>query len=724
MSGGPSSNSHGCSGVDCPPPIQTSSYHHSLHRRIAEREIRRSRVPNRPFINQFTSSTGGCRGYGVIEVAPAGSNTPPFGLAFSKVKQGGALLAVADEEGFVSIHDTRRRFPFVNETRGKDDVKVAQWIAHNNAIFDVAWTRADTVLLTASGDQSVRMWDVETRKETAVMKGHTGSVKSLSVSPTQQDCFASGSRDGSVMLWDVRCGEAYSINNQESFFRPFEVIVDAHLSSKTRKHRRRKGSVQGDPKQSVTAVLYLYDENLLATAGASDGVVKFWDVRNTKHPVMQTPHSEGSSYNGRVHGIASLAQDHTGGRIIASCHNSNIYLYSVIHADKGPVKCYNGHVVSTFYVKATFSPDGTHILSGSSDKNAYVWQVDRPEDGPYVLEGHEGEVTGVDWCPTDFCKIATCADDCTVRVWSIQRTSRGDANHRSPNMLRRRVYASSMASVWDPQSRSNEPSRPSVKRHLDATLMAETSGCNAANDPSIKEGNGPRGSIGGSAALPEERVAYVPLTFSGKPCQREGDDNVDGDLGVVLNVVPEIVQQECSIAHKLMSTEARPVAVERVASGNLMAEASTEDCGEVEQADLDAARRLSSDAAGQSGKADEMNGRERKRLREGDDGDCTDRIAVDRSPCATNVAGEAQRGAAMGEVVNDALNPAAPVEDSTGAITPCKPESTLKVRFQVCPDPCRADSPAALKSPLTALSPVMSASKRRRTILDYFGHTD
>lgn len=31
--------------------------------------------------------------------------------------------------------------------------------------------------------------------------------------------------------------------------------------------------------------------------------------------------------------------------------------------------------VASFYVKAAFSPDGSHILSGSTDRKAYIWQA-------------------------------------------------------------------------------------------------------------------------------------------------------------------------------------------------------------------------------------------------------------------------------------------------------------------------------------------------------------
>lgn len=43
------------------------------------------------------------------------------------------------------------------------------------------------------------------------------------------------------------------------------------------------------------------------------------------------------------------------------------------------------------------SPDGEYILSGSSDGNAYIWQVNKPQVDPTILKGHDSEVTAVDW---------------------------------------------------------------------------------------------------------------------------------------------------------------------------------------------------------------------------------------------------------------------------------------------------------------------------------------
>ena len=56
-------------------------------------------------------------------------------------------------------------------------------------------------------------------------------------------------------------------------------------------------------------------------------------------------------------------------------HGGSHLLYDVMHPELPPVAEFRGHQVKTFYVRADFSPDGTHIVSGSSDRSAYIWQV-------------------------------------------------------------------------------------------------------------------------------------------------------------------------------------------------------------------------------------------------------------------------------------------------------------------------------------------------------------
>ena len=92
----------------------------------------------------------------------------------------------------------------------------------------------------------------------------------------------------------------------------------------------------------------------------------------------------------------------------------NVFCYSVA--------VFRGHINSTFYVKAVLSPDDKYLLGGSSDGNAYIWQVSRPRLAARVLQGHRNEVTGVDWCRTDVGRLVTLSDDNAVWVWRIDHS--------------------------------------------------------------------------------------------------------------------------------------------------------------------------------------------------------------------------------------------------------------------------------------------------------------
>ncbi|KAL2609907.1 hypothetical protein R1flu_028480 [Riccia fluitans] len=382
----------------------------SLFQTLVNRQIHPSKVFHRPYEGEWTSD-GEKKGGGVLTVQSQSYRAPPLSLSFAKKRREGQMLAVADEEGYVSVFNTDTYLPSMADCYSKTrDLRSKLWMAHTNAVFDVCWTKDDTHILTASGDQTIRLWDIENKKGVGVMTGHAGSVKSICVHPSQSDTLVSGSRDGCVFFWDLRIQSGSLAGCPKHM--PVTKIKDAHKGVLNAK--RRKGYTR-----SVTSVMYLKDERLVATAGANDGVVKFWDTRKLKSPVAQSS-STRIAPGARMHGIAALSQDPTGTRLIATSVDSKIYMYDVMALAKGELKTFTGHTMGSFYIKASFSPDGTHILGGSTDHNAYLWKVDRPEDPPVLLRGHSGEVTAVDWCSMEHCKVATCSDDYTVRVWTLK----------------------------------------------------------------------------------------------------------------------------------------------------------------------------------------------------------------------------------------------------------------------------------------------------------------
>ncbi|XP_057983450.1 uncharacterized protein LOC131168188 [Malania oleifera] len=414
-----------------------SSRPRSFFQDINSRELNGFRVRKRPYFDNDSSRF--CQiGAVAVEhnrVDPNAPPGPPLAISFCKSSRNSHILSVSDEDGYVSIFDSRRKFPsFASYQENAEKARLCEWVAHRNAVFDVSWIKEDAQILTASGDQTIKVWDSQEQKCIGVLIGHTGSVKSLCSHSTNPDVLVSGSRDGSFALWDLRC-KSSSRRHGELRITSTAAVKWAHISPLGKRVRRSKAA-----SMSITSVLFLKDEVSIATAGAVDSTVKFWDTRHLKSVLTQTcPHYESSNEKDRrVHGISSLSQDSNGVFLSASCMDNRIYLYNVLQLEKGPIRSFSGCRIESFFVKSTISPDAAHILGGSSDGNAYIWQVDKPKADPVVLEGHGEEVTTVDWCPSEVDKIATSSDDFTVRFWKIQGSC---SNKRSPSAIRRRVMA-------------------------------------------------------------------------------------------------------------------------------------------------------------------------------------------------------------------------------------------------------------------------------------------
>lgn len=92
----------------------------------------------------------------------AGGHTAiPLSLRYNSYLKGGVLLAVADEEGFISIVDTSiaapRQLLMQASSQGAPPgapEPLGQWRAHSNAVFGMQWIKVRTALRP----QSIARW--------------------------------------------------------------------------------------------------------------------------------------------------------------------------------------------------------------------------------------------------------------------------------------------------------------------------------------------------------------------------------------------------------------------------------------------------------------------------------------------------------------------------------------------------------------------------------------
>ncbi|KAL6766582.1 hypothetical protein ACKKBG_A36625 [Auxenochlorella protothecoides x Auxenochlorella symbiontica] len=416
-----------------------------------------------PPLGEFTCGTA--TGSGVINNDPSMVGSPAFAASFNGVYNHGRLLALADEEGYLTIIDTSQALPRSTADEAGPRPS-AQWLAHRNAIFDLAWFREDEAMLAASGDQTISLWDTGMAEQLGTFCGHTGSVKTLDPMPGSRHVFASGARDGQLAVWDTRI----HTRTPEGGTPPVLTVQDAHAAGEPRRRGRPRTPLQGRPKLSVTSALFLPDARTLATGGV-DGMVRLWDLRRGGGCAAAARPGRGPAPGAaaagaslrpvacisspplgsglKQHGVTCLALHPDGARLLVSLTGGHHLAFDVLRPGAGPRAVYAGHAAASFYVKAGFSPDGRFLASGSSDRRVHVWEVDGPPaaaaaGGPALhaplaaLEGHEGEVTAVAWCPTDPDRLASAADDATVRVWARRPRARDPepAAERCPRSAR------------------------------------------------------------------------------------------------------------------------------------------------------------------------------------------------------------------------------------------------------------------------------------------------
>ena len=244
--------------------------------------------------------------------------------------------------------------------------------AHTNAIIDMAFSQDDTLLATASGDQSARVVDMKTQSTIAVLDNHSASLKQVRFQPgsSSNSVLATSSRDGTVQIWDLRCkgnsepkrswnaGERNlpitRSGTSPTYSRPIYSIYDTHRQYSGQLNRNvpeplpapaadtpGRGEVAGRIGDvSVTAISFLPEgnEQLLLTASEADTSVLLWDLRcvhskaNGKSQVALSRTQQPASHNQWRHfGVNSINLSGDGSRIYALSKDNTVYAYSTSH---------------------------------------------------------------------------------------------------------------------------------------------------------------------------------------------------------------------------------------------------------------------------------------------------------------------------------------------------------------------------------------------------------
>ncbi|KAK0214813.1 WD40 repeat-like protein [Armillaria fumosa] len=288
---------------------------------------------------------------------PAVLQTPGFAhysLAWSPFHN--TRLALASSANFGLVGNGR-----LHIVSTAPDLHVDKFFETQDGLYDVAWSEVhENQLVTASGDGSLRLWDVMLHSfAIASWQEHTREVFSVDWSNLQKDTFASSSWDGTVKLW-------------------------------TPERPRSVATLQAHHACVYQALWSPHQPSVLATC-STDGTVKIFDVRAPGYAPSANAFTAPLA-------AAALTVPVSGSEVLSLDWNKyRPWVLATGGVDKA-VRVWDCRMVKM--------GEGGGAVGGACE---------------VMLAGHEYAVRKVQWSPHNPDVLASASYDMTCRVWNKGR---------------------------------------------------------------------------------------------------------------------------------------------------------------------------------------------------------------------------------------------------------------------------------------------------------------
>ena len=275
------------------------------------------------------------------------------------------LFSPDGRRAFIASSDRSVR---LYDVEGRRDVK--RFVGHTGSVWSVALSPDGTKLLSGSMDGTVRVWDIETAQERRRFNEHASLVSAVAFTPNGK-WAVTGGFDGLVSVWKIGTGEEICRAEKMGFVTAIRVdpegsfalvasdhgIVKIDLNSGAILHRYEGLS-------AAPCCLTLSPDGRTMFAGLDDGVIRVWNVEKTLPSRVLTGHE------GSVRGV-SLSAD--GKWLISASADRSVRLWNL--GSQLEVAAFRKHNVPV--VAAGFLANGTQTLSGDREVNLLPWRIER-----------------------------------------------------------------------------------------------------------------------------------------------------------------------------------------------------------------------------------------------------------------------------------------------------------------------------------------------------------
>lgn len=246
---------------------------------------------------------------------------------------------------------------------------------HEEVVYDAKFLPDGKSLVTASFDQTLKLWDVATQSTLRTMEGHTGIVLTVDVSADGK-MIASGSSDRTVRLWDVPNSDPISTTK----------VHDA----------------------AITSMATSKDGSLTAT-GDDNGLIRVWANASADDAPPTQPRAAREIAIGRA--VTRLAWKADNKQLAAACVDGSVVVASLAadgSSEAVRLVAHEGEVTGI-----GFTPNNRYIFSCGADGYVRRWPTTIPES--LTFEGLSKTATAVAVHPNGSL-IAVVGQDGTAKL--------------------------------------------------------------------------------------------------------------------------------------------------------------------------------------------------------------------------------------------------------------------------------------------------------------------
>ncbi|EAY14300.1 hypothetical protein TVAG_026210 [Trichomonas vaginalis G3] len=248
--------------------------------------------------------------------------------------------------------------------------------AHESPITDIKISPDGTLFATASTDRTTKLWNFSTKETIFTTKTHKQSVSCVSWFQDSSK-IATGSHDGSVILWDAKeCERLLIMNGINGWVNDVQVHGD-----------------------------------LVAMAGNDRNII-IYDQRTGKAAQKISTRTETD--------ISSLSFHHLGSCLAASSNDNKIRMFDL--RTTNIVRRQRAHCEGI--TRVSFNPNTDDYLTVSKDGFVRLWSL-KSSDIITSFQQHDSGVNNVTWC-SDGKHFATCGDDRKICVWYQSKENEED----------------------------------------------------------------------------------------------------------------------------------------------------------------------------------------------------------------------------------------------------------------------------------------------------------